>query len=452
MNSRIYGFFYSYITLGTIFYLIDVSVFNMIVLILLSILLLPVYSRFCRIRIYDFEESDSAIPYAIPISAIIINVVLFVILRSPLVIIPGILVVVIIYIFTVFDYLNEDSVPGIIKIKNKHIIDTIKMVEGFIIIKILLIISFHFFEVKNNNILFLWIVGLIFDLLSIINLKHKELYIILFQEGFDAAVPKNEKPVKAYIVVLFSTLISLFSVQNITIFPYMYIIQFFKWISGLSSDIEFDKPLPVQGEMPGTSSMGEITGEFLKGSSEPSYIIQLIFSIIEKGIITFVILLILYFIFYPLISPFLKKGGGKVTFKEYYRHILFWAVKLFRSVINGLKSLLKKGDLKVQLTDDIKKRYHSQFTSKGLNHHEKRKLRILVRYYLRVIKWADKKAGLKYEPSLCVNELFNNIITDDNRELLIIRKCFNQGFYSLERVSDEELKKLKDYIKVMIKG
>ncbi len=445
MISTFIAILYSIITTLPLFFILSSPIKALLITIGFLIPLIFVYRSFIHAHIYDFEYSESTVPSVILIFLSIISVLIsFFILDGNinffLRAIPIFIVFYFTYIFVIYDFILNYEDQAVFKVKHNHLIFTDHIIQVYMILKILILVGLLIYNMDTGyNVL--WILSFIFDFILIID-KRKNIYFMrLYQDGFKQIYKKVNYNKWVFILLLLSISIAIALGSNSSLLPYTIIIAF---LNGLTLN---KTPPPLPDENYGSNESEPQDGDSLQElfNTEPVkvplWLEQFVNTIVNLVLIASAIF-ILYLLLYPLISPLFKKRGGKVTFKEYYRHLLERIREFFISIFKVDKSYEKI------IIQDV---YNPGITMKPISIKKRREVHTLLRYYIKLIKW-NRHYGKSSLTGFTVNEFFKNIKSNDTAAVKSLRRNFNIGFYSGEIIGSEKMSEIKKLVKDVIKN
>ncbi|MGL1893570.1 MAG: hypothetical protein OCD02_18170 [Spirochaetaceae bacterium] len=454
ISYTLLGLLYPFITVLPIYFVIKPTILMFIIPFILLFLFIPLYRGYIKQHIYDFEDARSAIPSFIIIVSVLVTIILNLILikskpSALLATIPTAMILVFAYIFTLFDFINDNSDSAILKTRFNHILDVEVIIKGSIVFKLILVITLIFLNMFTLP--FLWIIGFLLDIVIIINMRNKLYYLFVFQNGTFSIQDSPFRSIWAYIVLSISLIIALLTSRNFSLLPYTYIIKFLNWLSSFGRDYDAGDLPPVKPEVldrgPGGIDLSQIE------TSEISPTLQALWKILEVIFVTILygatIVLVFYFLFYPLLAPLFNKNREKISFKDYYKKILNGIINFMNNVKEVFLSFFID-----HIKDDVfTPKKHVTILTQTQIKRDKKEVKAILKQYFKLTKWATKKKLINKSNNLSVDLFFNKIETVISKDVADgLTQFFNSGFYSLETITKNDFKEIKNRIRDVLKS
>ncbi|MDA3812102.1 MAG: hypothetical protein PF518_17420, partial [Spirochaetaceae bacterium] len=158
------------------FYQYHFPLLYLITALLILIIFYPVFRAFIRHNLYNFEDSESASSIIIVLTITVIGIAITQLVIKTEVLytflaLPYILSLLFCYQLTVFDFVKNNSIRGIVKFMYFHLKKSASSVFIFSSVKIIFLIILL---IKNINPYFpiIWIISFIFDFIIIVIIRN----------------------------------------------------------------------------------------------------------------------------------------------------------------------------------------------------------------------------------------------------------------------------------------
>ncbi len=445
MANTIYGVLYSFITLLPLMLIFDSGIMNVYLFpLILVAIFIPVFTMYGKKNLYNFEDSGNTVPIQVVITPITICIALYFII--PISVLTGILLITL-YNFVILDGFNDYSDQAVIKVRFIHLSFVNNFVNTLLTIKLIVLILVIFLGYFNNPVI--WVLSYIMDIYTKYRLRNDLFKLNLFSEGYKQEINSKQRDIFVYIIILISLILSNMLSSSKAIVPYTLIIKFLKWLYSLGGKVEEEMPIQNYSQITNFEEQMGIPQELMGNSDSPPEFLKIFFIILEKVFIIGVILLIIYFLLYPLIAPLLKLNVKTSSLKEYYLQIIHNIVGFFNGIKKAILEIFNRNSNEDYIFSDNVKNSNNIYYSKGLKH--KREIKILLRYYIKLVKWSNKKSSYRGS-RLSINDFFNSLdIHGFEIETSKLNDYFNRGFFSDASISNSEFRDIKNILKVIIK-
>lgn len=449
-------------TLGPVLFLQayfrDRFLFHGIYLLLLIVLIsggILLFRPFCRKNLYVFEDLGSAMTERIALAVWLVSLatalaaVRFSPQLFPLAIPLGV-ALLLTYSISLFHFLQSNKIGGIVSLTYRHI----KMLNSFV------------FAIMASRFFFILIVfflefppvpsipmslGFAADIVLILFLRADGNRLEIQKEGFSYVPGKGLRSGFPSLLFLFAIITAVFTSGRRSLLNPRLLKRFYLWLMSLSKDM----PLRY-GEIDLDAGVGGPTPEEMEGMH--SYwearkvdfaFLRKIFDIIEYVMIFIIALLIIYFVFYPIIAPFLFRNRKKMSFRQYYSSVLRGIRDFFRSFFRLIETLFQKQKV---ISENAQEGagFKASLGRPGFpaSAAKRSELRSMYKLYGKLKFKGARHLKSHIDHSRSVGEFFTELSKSnsqwaDNCSLLII--LFNKSFFSPERLSPEEMRELKGF-------
>ncbi|MDA3809443.1 MAG: hypothetical protein PF518_03835, partial [Spirochaetaceae bacterium] len=277
------------------------------------------------------------------------------------------------------------------------------------------------------------------------------LHLNIQREGFEKSSISRFRGLLTLPLILFSFFCALLLGKNRSLLSYKTIIRFLQWLSSLKFTSEAIPHEMIIDEPRSESGIQSFDQTSFEGFKEP-IIPEEIVKILEIMMMAGTAIVIIYLVFYPLISPLFKKNAKKITMGEYYKKL----IKRFFNYIYNLKEQILS--LFINNLDERKLFDNIEFDGKPgqsrFNAKKKREIKTILRYFFKICRWAEKKNKLKIDKTYSVTDFFS-LLAGENREeneyFSELSQLFNQAFFSSRLMTKKEFQHLKYLVSTIIR-
>lgn len=425
------------------FYLDNLYVFTSIVLLFISTFVFRIYLLNKR---ESFLEEDSIQSEAIIFSFIGAALIFsFFIIQNklifPLIAFPLTLSLILNYNLNGLFYLKNGDSNEVNKVFNILIKKVIRVLLVYITLKTTAVLVLIFAKLWNSNLFYIAAISFVIDILLVIDLRKEQYCFYISQEiGFNYTVSKFKKLSKVLIIGL-PLIISLVISRSWSLLSYKNINRFLKWLSLLGRrdsssrqirEVAYENIFNTTGFME-TSE----TSEFLDG----------IWKVGEKVILFFIIALVIYLVFSPIIKPLFNNKYKRVSLKDYYKSVYIKILNFFKSIKESFILIFSNENIRESSEIiNIKKSLKERLKKQQADPMKLREVNKLLKFYVKTVKLVNKKVKKLDGVNFTVDELFEIIQLRDVTQRELLNSCssiFKKGFYSDSRLTSCDFKNLK---------
>lgn len=410
--------------------------------VILLLIIYPVFRVYCNRSKYEFEASECVSSNRIIIFSIIISSVISMLLLEDKIFFiftafPIFLLILFSYWLTSIEIIRDESTAGLIRVMNNHLKFYTLFIQIYIVVKMIALIAIHLWNYYSSYLFFPFILSFIADFILLITLRNLMYSHNLRQESISEKVRSRRRGSISFILLLFIGFFSMLAGKSKSLLSYKYIDRFINWIDDLASteytgrEIKAIESRAKDVELFEFMSTNEVAGKNMNW----------VWAFIEKLIVVSVVLLIVFFVFYPLLSPLIKKNGIKISFKDYYLGF----IRSIKDFLSSLFSVVTPGEYNLKI--DVKNKIYANKKNYKKN---KREINKILRLYIRILNWAKKRKGVNISSYLSVTDIFISIPVSDRREEEQRDKLsmlFNKAFFSCEPIHKSDYSLIKTTFK-----
>lgn len=415
-----------------------------VITILLCLFIYPLYRLYCSKNRYEFEAvegipSNKIIIFSIIISSLISILLLKVKVFFIFISIPLFLIMLFTYWLTSVEIIQDESSAGLIRVMNNHLKSYTLFIQFYIVIKIIFLVSIYLWKYYQPYLFFPFLLSFTADFFLLIVLRNLMYSHNLRQEGVGEEVQKRKRGSLGFVFFLIIAFIAFLAGRARSILSYKYIEHFLNWLSNLSNSKYTGDIL-----IPDTAMRKVNNGDFFTTTGIRNKNIEAIWAIVEKLLIVAAILLVGYFVFYPLISPFFKKDRTKISLKKYYTDIIRNIFSLLVTIKDYFVSLFS-----VETTDRIfykREVVNTISITETADKKKRRELKKILKLYIKVLNWAKRKRGVIIGKSRSVTDLIGAIPvfnSDEEKHRDNLQVLFNRAFFSPQPLIKADYRKIK---------
>lgn len=412
--------------------------------ILLVLVMYPLYRIYCYKNRFEFEAAERVPSRRVIIFSLICSLLISTLLLEAkgyviFISIPLIMVMLFTYWITSIEVIRDEPGAGFIKVTNNHLNFYTRFIQFFVVAKMLFLISVYIWDYYESYLFLSFVLSFTADFFLLITLRNLIYSHNLRQEGVNEEIQTRRRGRIGFVIFFLITCSSVFIARSRSIFSYEYIGRFINWLDSLAGTKYRGEVLKLNKVPKKNSDMMNLF-EFEVNSNK---YLEAICSVLDEVIIAAALILIVIFVFYPLLSPLFKKNS--TSFKDYYRGLIKSLFNFYKGIKDFIDSLFSE-TISEQVKNKKQLKPGIPISSKVSTKKKKREMRKVLRLYIKVLNWAARKRGVYINNSLSVTDIFRSIPVQGKLEEEYVNQLsllFNRAFFSPEPFLKSDYRMIK---------